>query len=152
MLRKTTDFACVSIRVYLVLLSTFVVLIITVILRHYCSLPLWRVHEIKHTYLASRIHGLFITLTQFFISTTYTQLARYVQDWHLLEVQGTAPLITLLTWKIPPLFLIPSYVLGIPPLRVARFPSTLVPGCLCTDLPPFFLPIPLFPFLNGSLF
>jgi hypothetical protein len=47
-----------------------------------CSLPLWRVHEIKHMYLASRIHGLFITLTQFFISTTYTQLAQYVQGWH----------------------------------------------------------------------
>jgi hypothetical protein len=27
----------------------------------WCSLPLWRVHEIKRTYLASRIHGLFIT-------------------------------------------------------------------------------------------
>ncbi len=27
----------------------------------YCSLPLWRVHEIKPTYLAPRIHGLFIT-------------------------------------------------------------------------------------------
>ncbi len=26
-----------------------------------CSLPLWRVHKIKRTYLASRIHGLFIT-------------------------------------------------------------------------------------------
>ncbi len=26
-----------------------------------CSLPLWRVHEIKCTYLAPRIHGLFIT-------------------------------------------------------------------------------------------
>ncbi len=26
-----------------------------------CSLPLWRVHEIKRTYLASHIHGLFIT-------------------------------------------------------------------------------------------
>ncbi len=28
---------------------------------HNCSLPLWRVHEIKCAYLASRIHGLFIT-------------------------------------------------------------------------------------------
>jgi hypothetical protein len=44
------------------------------------SLPLWRVHEIKRMYLASRIHGLFITQTQSFISTTYTRLARYVQD------------------------------------------------------------------------
>jgi hypothetical protein len=26
-----------------------------------CSLPLWRVHEIKCMYLASRTHGLFIT-------------------------------------------------------------------------------------------
>ncbi len=26
-----------------------------------CSLPLWRVHEIKRMYLASRTHGLFIT-------------------------------------------------------------------------------------------
>ncbi len=26
-----------------------------------CSLPLWRVHGIKRTYLAPRIHGLFIT-------------------------------------------------------------------------------------------
>jgi hypothetical protein len=33
-------------------------------------------------YLASCIHGLFITYTQFFISTTHTQLARYVQGWH----------------------------------------------------------------------
>jgi hypothetical protein len=29
--------------------------------RCYCSLQLWRVHEIKCTDLASRIHGLFIT-------------------------------------------------------------------------------------------
>ncbi len=28
-----------------------------------CSLPLWRVHEIKHMYLAPRTHGLFITYT-----------------------------------------------------------------------------------------
>jgi hypothetical protein len=27
----------------------------------YCSLPLWRVHEIKRMYLAPRTHGLFIT-------------------------------------------------------------------------------------------
>jgi hypothetical protein len=27
----------------------------------HCSLPHWRVHEIKRTYLASRTHGLFIT-------------------------------------------------------------------------------------------
>ncbi len=26
---------------------------------HNCLLPLWRVHEIKRTYLASRIHGLY---------------------------------------------------------------------------------------------
>jgi hypothetical protein len=31
-------------------------------IRHYfCLLPLWRVHEIKRMYLASRTHGLFIT-------------------------------------------------------------------------------------------
>jgi hypothetical protein len=30
----------------------------------------------------------------------------------------------------------PSYLLGIPPLLVVQFPSTLVPGCLYTDLPP----------------
>jgi hypothetical protein len=27
----------------------------------HCSLPLRKVHEIKHMYLASRTHGLFIT-------------------------------------------------------------------------------------------
>ncbi len=32
---------------------------------HKCSLPLWRVHEIKRMYLDSRTHGLFITSTQF---------------------------------------------------------------------------------------
>jgi hypothetical protein len=69
------------------------------------------------------------------------------------EVHGTVPLVIPFTWKIPPLFLIPSYLLGIPPLRVVRFPSTLVPGCLCTDFPPpFFLPVPFFPFPNGSPF
>ncbi len=54
--------------------------------------------------------------------------------------------------KVPPLFLNPFYLLGIPPLRVVRFPSTLVPGCLCTDLPPSFPPHPHFPFPNGSPF
>jgi hypothetical protein len=49
-----------------------------------CSLPLWRVHEIKRTYIASRRRGLFITWTQFFISTTHTQLARYAQGWHYI--------------------------------------------------------------------
>jgi hypothetical protein len=48
----------------------------------------------------------------------------------MLEAHGTNPLITPFAWKIPPLFLNPSYLLGIPPLRVVRFPSTLVPGCL----------------------
>ncbi len=38
----------------------------------YCSLSLWRVVPgIKLTYLASRIHGLFITWTQFRLSTTF---------------------------------------------------------------------------------
>jgi hypothetical protein len=37
-----------------------------------CLLPHRRVHKIKHTYLASRTHGLFITETQSFISTIYT--------------------------------------------------------------------------------
>jgi hypothetical protein len=36
-----------------------------------CSLPLWRVHGIKRMYLAPRIHGLFITETQFRLSTTF---------------------------------------------------------------------------------
>ncbi len=30
-------------------------------LEAYCSLPFWRVHEIKRMYLAPRTHGLFIT-------------------------------------------------------------------------------------------
>jgi hypothetical protein len=61
----------------------------------------------------------------------------------ILEVHGTVPLVIPFTWKIPPLFLIPCYLLGIPPLRVVRFPSTLVPGCLCADLPTLsFFPSP----------
>jgi hypothetical protein len=64
------------------------------------------------------------------------------------EVHGTVPLvIPLCLEKNPPLFLIPSDLLGIPPLRVVRFLSTPVPGCLCTDLPPPFLTShPPFPF------
>jgi hypothetical protein len=81
-------------------------------------------------------------------------LARHTHNWHDIYKVG---IISGGTWhsplgnsplfgKIPPLFLIPSYLLGIPPLRIVRFPSTVVPGCLCTDLPPpFFLPIPLSP-------
>ncbi len=63
------------------------------------------------------------------------------------EAYGTIPLIIPLTipleipfaWKVPPLFLNPFYLLGVPPLHVVWFLSTLVPGCLCTDLP---LPLP----------
>jgi hypothetical protein len=68
------------------------------------------------------------------------------------EVYGTIPLTIPLgnspfPGRIPPLFPIPFYLLGIPPWHVAQFPSTLVPGCLCTDLPPPFLsPHPPFPF------
>ncbi len=39
-----------------------------------CSLPLWRVHEIKCMYFASRTHGLFITYTQFRLLITSRQL------------------------------------------------------------------------------
>ncbi len=46
---------------------------------HKCSLPQWRVQEIKHMYLASLTHGLLITLTQYSLdasthmcSDTYT--------------------------------------------------------------------------------
>ncbi len=89
---------------------------------------------------------------------TYTQLARYVQGWHYIGAHGTIPLTT--PWRspliipfcleIPPLFLGPSYLLGVPPLRVVWFPSILFPGCLYTDLP---LPLPSpfsFPLPNGS--
>jgi hypothetical protein len=64
------------------------------------------------------------------------------------EVHGTIPLVIPPCLEIPPLFLIPSYLLGIPPWRVVRFPSTLVLGCLCTDLPPLFPSPSPFPFLQ----
>jgi hypothetical protein len=44
-----------------------------------CSLPLGRVHGIKRTYLAPRIHGLFITKTQFRLSTTVHSTFRQLQ-------------------------------------------------------------------------
>ncbi len=71
------------------------------------------------------------------IDTICTRLALYRR--HMAQSPWQFPF----AWKIPPLFLIPFYLLGIPPLRVVRFPSTLVPGCLCTDLPPLsFSPSP----------
>jgi hypothetical protein len=73
---------------------------------------------------------------------TFTRLARYVQVGITLEAHGTIPLVSPFAWKAPPLFPNPFYLLGIPPLRVVQFPSTLVPGCLCTDLPPPFPPRP----------
>jgi hypothetical protein len=44
---------------------------------YYCSLPLWRVHEIKRMYLAPRTHGLFITKTQFRLLTTFRHSGNY---------------------------------------------------------------------------
>ncbi len=54
-----------------------------------CSLPLWRVHEIRRMYLASRTHGLFITKTQF-------RSPYYSSCWFFVTPPSIFPL---LTWK-----------------------------------------------------
>jgi hypothetical protein len=61
----------------------------------------------------------------------------------ILEAHGTVSLVIPLCLENPSPIPDPLYLLGIPPLHVVRFPSTLVPGCLCTDLPPLsFSPSP----------
>jgi hypothetical protein len=106
----------------------------------YCSLTHRRVHEIKRTYLASRIHGLFITWSQSFISTMHTRLH---------DIYGGAcpnpfdnPL--LLGNLYPYSLKLPSYLLGIPPLCRGANPHPLWSQVGCILAPPPFLPIPIF--------
>ncbi len=73
-----------------------------------CSLPLWRVHEIKRMYPAPCTHGLFITETQFRLLTMYIQTFRQllytcIQINNIIMAQSPCftPLTNslLLTWK-----------------------------------------------------
>jgi hypothetical protein len=106
-----------------------------------CSLLHWRVHEIKRTYFASRTHGLFITQTQSFISTIYTEVHAPI----LLII----PLLLLGNPSLYSLELFP-YLLGNPSSVLWRKSRPLwsLVGCILTPpLPPH----TLFPFPNGSL-
>ncbi len=59
--RDTTRIATADEATMSVVLQDIKLMMIYLPSKYYCSLPLWRVHEIKCTYLASCIHGLFIT-------------------------------------------------------------------------------------------
>ncbi len=111
-----------------------------------CSLPLWRVHGIKRTYLAPRIHGLFITQTQFRLLTILAVQTIIMHIYTIMIIitlvrQSVCTCIQVDTqlWRNPLAFCFPFliplcfssitfYLLGNPP-RCVRIPSTLVPGC-----------------------
>ncbi len=69
------------------------------------------------------------------------------------EVHGTVPLVVPLYLENPSPVPDPLLLTWNPFFACGAIPVHPVPGCLCTDLPPpFFLPVPLFPFPNGSPF
>ncbi len=117
--------------------------------KHYtCSLSLWRVvRGRKLMHLDSLIHGLFITKTQFRLSTTfilYRAIFIYIRttgnSFRHLHASLCAHLGLEYMWRFPlalfPLanslllpFLSPLYLIGNPPC-CDRILSTSVPGCL----------------------
>ncbi len=98
-----------------------------------CSLPLWRVHEIKCMYLASRTHGLFITWNIRFLAA-FTQLL-YTHIQIDITSYGAIPLFYS-PCKFPVNFpSIPFYLLGNPPLAWS-VPVHLDPRLLVNWPPP----------------
>ncbi len=79
-----------------------------------CSLPLWRIHEIKCMHLDSCTHGLFITWTQFRLLITFRQLLYthiQIDDIDMAQSPFFTPLADFLSIPLS----IPFYLLVIPP-------------------------------------
>ncbi len=122
-----------------------------------CSLPLWRVHEIKHIYLVSRTHGYNLNTILLLAWHTHnsmicTGLTLYWSTWHNpLDILLTIPLDNpplpgrslLLTWN-------PSFVCGATPVHSG--PRLLVnwPSPSPSPSPPHFNYVPFYDDITTS--